>query len=764
MPAPPPPVDSPAAPRAVGPLGHVIRWRLGAAAVVVFALLGALLATVYSQQQQRVARQLLDDAEQHYRARLRQIDEEWVRQAELLRGQIEFSGVLDGDDLRLAQARLTAFLASMGGQGSFTHVLLLGPGGERLFSYATRSGATLQPARRAPLSWTYSPEDRLLYRTLRGPVRLGRRGNVDLVLFAPADNALLAASAFPSTTLSLHLPGADDVATSYIGSTPHGAASASELRLDGSVRWPDEPGAPELHVVRDVQPVMPVRELVALVLLGGAAGGALGWLVLGRWARGHVRRIEVLSGTAARFAADRQLAPKLDADIDHAIDGASNELHAMGRGLQTLMRGVTAAEAAQRQAQDGLRELNATLEQRVEQRTRELALARDEALAASRAREQFLAAMSHELRTPLAGLLGGLELVELERLPEAERRMLTVARRSGDALRSVIDSVLDYAKLEAGHLALDEQVFRPAEVAQEVVELFSALALRRGLSLTCHCAPEAARPVRGAPVRLRQVLLNLVGNALKFTDRGRVDLRVSAGTGGALRFAVEDTGLGIAPEVQAGLFRPFVQGTPAAGSVQGGTGLGLAISQGLVQAMGGRITVHSEPGQGAVFAFELALPAAEPGPTPAAVADAAATSPPLPDALHGRVLLVDDNPVNRIIASQMLARLSLDVVEREDGEQALQALRDQPFDLVLMDCQMPVLDGPAATRALRAGAAGAQAAQVPVVALTAHALAGDLERCLDAGMNACLTKPYTLAALAATLKPWLAPRDTAVAD
>ena len=190
-----------------------------------------------------------------------------------------------------------------------------------------------------------------------------------------------------------------------------------------------------------------------------------------------------------RFAQSRRLTPELSADLDGAIDHASNELHALGSGLKSMMQGVAEAESAQQQAQESLRELNATLEQRVEERTRQLALARDDALAASRAREQFLAAMSHELRTPLAGLLGGLELVDTDQLPTAERLMIDVARRSGDALRSVIDGVLDYAKLEAGPIALSEQIFRADDVARDAAALFPAVALRRGLSLTCHCAP-----------------------------------------------------------------------------------------------------------------------------------------------------------------------------------------------------------------------------------------------------------------------------------
>jgi CheY-like chemotaxis protein len=214
-----------------------------------------------------------------------------------------------------------------------------------------------------------------------------------------------------------------------------------------------------------------------------------------------------------------------------------------------------------------------------------------------------------------------------------------------------------------------------------------------------------------------------------------------------LRFAVEDTGIGIAPALQDQLFKPFVQADSTQAQARGGSGLGLAISQRLVAAMGGRITLDSAPDRGSVFAFELSLPAAQ------------ADAPPLPlpaaAALRGRVLLVEDNAVNRVVAITMLGRLGLAVAECEHGLEAIAALRAGDFDLVLMDCQMPVLDGLAATRRIRAGEAGAAAAALPIVAVTAHALEGDAEECLAAGMNAYLSKPFTEADLMRLLIAWL---------
>jgi signal transduction histidine kinase len=439
--------------------------------------------------------------------------------------------------------------------------------------------------------------------------------------------------------------------------------------------------------------------------------------------------------------------------IDQAIDGTSMELHTLGLGLKTLMGDVKAASAAERAAQKRLLDLNASLEQRVQARTVELAAARDEALAASRAKEQFLAGMSHELRTPLAGLLGGLEMIEDGLLPPAQQRLLQVSRRSGDALRSVINEVLDYSKLESGRIDLARQPFHPDDVAREAVSLFAAVAARRGLSLTCHCEAGCERPVMGDPARLRQVLLNLIGNALKFTDSGRVDLRLSRlqspdDRTARLRFAVQDTGIGIDAALQEQLFKPFVQADTTQREARGGSGLGLAISQRLVSAMGGQIGVRSEPGQGSVFAFELDLQFTQ---------DTVPESPSAKDwpTLRGRVLLVEDNAVNRIVAVTMLHRLGLEVDECENGLEAVAALRDTRFDLVLMDSQMPVLDGLSATRRIRGGEAGSASAGVPILAVTANAMDGDAQRCVAAGMNGHLSKPFSIAELARAVAPWL---------
>ena len=369
-------------------------------------------------------------------------------------------------------------------------------------------------------------------------------------------------------------------------------------------------------------------------------------------------------------------------------------------------------------------------------RERRLAEARDAALAAATARATFLATMSHEIRTPMHGVLGMLQLLEGTRLDPDQRACLATAIGSGEALLALLNDGLDLSKLDAGKLAPHLARFHLAGVLTECVDLVADRGTGRHVPVTVDIAPDVAEWVTGDVTRFRQVLSNLLSNAVKFTHDGHVSVRASV-DGELVRLEVEDTGIGIDPAHQERLFTPFSQAHTGIAAQYGGTGLGLAIARQLVTMMGGEIGVTSAPGQGSRFWFTARLPEAA-QPQPAVVATTASAA----DAMKvrgARVLVVDDNAVNRRVAERMLLQLGHVPTMASDGNEALALLSALTFDLVLMDCQMPDLDGYETTRRLRA--AGRVA--LPVVAVTASVMAEDRDRCLAAGMNDFMGKPFS---------------------
>ncbi|WP_284614448.1 ATP-binding protein [Aquabacterium humicola] len=386
--------------------------------------------------------------------------------------------------------------------------------------------------------------------------------------------------------------------------------------------------------------------------------------------------------------------------------------------------------------------------------------AKDAAESASRAKTEFLATMSHEIRTPMNGVLGALELLHRSSLNPRQRRLARIASSSGATLMALLNDLLDQSKMDAGKFTLKPAPMSLHALLVSVVALFRPNAEKRGLQLELRLGDGVPDRVVADGQRLKQVLSNLIGNAIKFTEHGRVELRVLVRPRG-IGFEVSDSGIGIAPDRIDRLFDPFYQ-VDGTRSRHGGTGLGLSISQRIVQEMGGHIRVHSMPGEGSAFRFTLALPAAP----PAADDDHAALSmadsvhggldgapPEMP--LQGTVLLAEDNPVNRLIAQEMLQAMGLAVVHADNGAVALELLETERVDIVLMDCQMPVLDGYDATRRLREREARLGLQRLPVLALTANALAEDAHRALAAGMDGYLTKPYTHAQLRELLEAWV---------
>jgi CheY-like chemotaxis protein len=367
--------------------------------------------------------------------------------------------------------------------------------------------------------------------------------------------------------------------------------------------------------------------------------------------------------------------------------------------------------------------------------------------------------MSHEIRTPMNGVLGMAELLLDTPLSERQRRHLETLHRSGESLLDIINDVLDFSKIEAGRLELAPADFALRATVREVVEAFAERASRKGLVLECRIDPAVPDALNGDAVRLRQILNNLIGNAVKFTEQGRINVGVVPAGAGRLRFEVRDTGIGIDAAQRTLIFDAFAQADVSHSRRYGGTGLGLAISKQLIELMGGRLGLDSTPGRGSAFWFEAPFAAAQ-----AAVAEKAAAAPPALQRLHGHVLLAEDNAVNEAVASAMLESFGLRVSLAKNGFEALEALAAQPFDLVLMDCQMPEMDGFEATRRLRQRerekGVAAEARQ-PIVAVTANAIEGDRERCLAAGMDDYLSKPFNKADLHALLSRWLRPETRA---
>jgi two-component system, sensor histidine kinase len=390
------------------------------------------------------------------------------------------------------------------------------------------------------------------------------------------------------------------------------------------------------------------------------------------------------------------------------------------------------------------RDIQASLEQRVQQRTEELAGALEQAQESSRAKSEFLAVMSHEIRTPMNGVVGMIQVLETTPLNEAQRRHLQVVRSSSDLLLRVIDDLLDFSKVEAGKLQLDVAPLRIDMILQDLLASLAPAAAARSIQLQLQPLPvELSATVSGDATRLRQVLTNLVHNAIKFTEPGgtaRVGVTAQA-RGNALQlvFVVSDTGIGIAPEKLHNIFEPFEQAERSTTRRYGGTGLGLAIVKRLAELMGGSVDVNSVVGQGSTFSLRLALPkaAAEPA------AQTAGPGGQPADFAALRVLLAEDNPTNQIVATAQLQALGIDrVTVVENGSEAVEAALHGSFDLILMDIHMPEMNGFDAARALRrAGVA------TPILAMTANVMPDEHAAYLAAGMEDCLAKPMDMARL-----------------
>ena len=628
-------------------------------------------------------------------------------------GRVVYSQGFDMDKKEMVPVP-EASLALFASSGFYAPGLLAGPSAGRRGLLLTGAGPLLVVAKPVLTSEEKGPA--------KGVIIMGRFLDADEVKDLAA-LTLLDVSLCPLAELPVSLAVIDKGLRSPAMGMPVAVRVLSGSVIEGLTPVRDMTGAPigAFRLTMDRQlyekGVTGTLVFLAILVLGGVFFAAVFGVILERTVLGRLAR---LSAEVAPIRTDKDLSRRVRVQGKDEIAALENSINGMLDGLERSDRENHAIAA-------------------------ELQAARDAAEAASTAKGQFLATMSHEIRTPMNAVLGLTELA-LEATPPARMASyLGDIRKASLHLMSLIEDVLDFSKIEAGKLELEHAPFCLAEVVAEVEVLFRGAARAKGLTLSTRLGEGLPAWVMGDSLRLRQVLANLVNNAIKFTSKGTVSLEVSP-SGQGVRFAVRDTGIGIDPALRETVFQPFAQADSSTTRLFGGTGLGLTISRELTQRMGGELAFTSQPGAGSLFAFTLPLETAGEG----ARQDGAAAS--AVDLAGAVVLVAEDNVFNRRVVREMLTLAGVDTVLAEDGKQAAMAVLGARFDAVLMDMHMPELDGLEATRLIR-GYAGPE--ELPIIAMTAAALAGDRQCCLDAGMNDFVVKPVSRQTLLAVLGKWI---------
>ncbi len=523
-------------------------------------------------------------------------------------------------------------------------------------------------------------------------------------------------------------------------------------------------------------PVWGLRFIIATTLLA-AAFGALTW-IFPLLSRAPYRTAHILVLAGITTASARALLPMrkgnliylvvlmmptalrffYEADLLGICLGTCVSIYVLFTGYTNVRSNRTLSDAlVMRYEREALAEELATENHRRVARETELQEATLKAEAANRAKDDFIATISHEIRTPMNGVLGMLRVVRDTELSAEQRSYLRTASDSAESLLLLLNDVLDFSKIEAGRLELERAPFPPATVTKSVVDLLHARARDKGLQLELKLGENLPGVIIADSGRLRQILVNLIGNAIKFTEKGKVELAVNCvernDTKATIHFVVTDSGIGIDSAALSRLFKPFTQADSSMNRRYGGTGLGLVISMRLAQAMGGIIQVQSNPGRGSKFQLVLPVPLPDASSAAARISDAPKFVTP---SLTGRVLVVEDDSVNRQVIDLFLKKIGVTPTFAEDGEAAITAATGQEWDLVLMDCQLPGIDGLEATRQIRK-ILGEK--KLMIIALTANASTQVRENCLAAGMNDFLSKPVRFELLCGVLSKHLQSAD-----
>jgi signal transduction histidine kinase/ActR/RegA family two-component response regulator len=568
---------------------------------------------------------------------------------------------------------------------------------------------------------------------------------VDYALIRDARGVVLAQASKPGVAVPEHDPSD----TYIVGSASVHLSTTGTLDVFGALDTPPA-ATPEGDVIARVEVGYAHDSLDAeidqaqavprvVIMTGCVIIGVMIWIVAGAW----TRRLDRVLLAADRLARG---------EMNHPLrDEGHDEIGLLSRAFERMRLAVCERDAE-------LRRFNETLQQQVRQRTAELESALARAEEASRAKSDFLANMSHEIRTPMTAILGFAELLTDDASPaplraEAGRTIIS----SGKHLLQIINDLLDFSKIESGRMTLETVPTDVAQIVEDVASCLRPVASTKGLTLQVRYETPVPRAIVSDPTRIRQILFNLVGNAVKFTQTGGVTVTVTAHAD-SIAFAVRDTGIGIAPEHLHRLFQPFEQADSSMSRRFGGTGLGLAIARRLCELLGGRLDAESQPGRGSTFtAIIRALPVADEqwvaGPLTTPLAPPNRDHPVSLSDAH--ILLCEDGVENQRLLLHLLRRAGAKVHLAQNGREALELLaraREQntPYDLVLLDMQMPEVDGYTAARAARQ-----QGDRTPLIALTAHALSGDREKCLAAGCDDYLTKPIDRRRLLETCRRWI---------